>query len=87
MVAFAPMGALVVDPHLPAWLPDLRLEGVRVGKARLDIQFQRARSAGTTWRVLDRDGWVRVIRQPPPQAPGSDPFGRLVSALGSLPRS
>lgn len=87
MVAFAPMGLLAVDPHLPPWLPDLRLEGVRVGQARLDIEFRRRSSGRTTWRVLERDGWVRVIRQPPPQAPGSGPLGRAAAAIGSLLRT
>jgi glycogen debranching enzyme len=86
-VAFAPARLLVVDPHLPAWLPDLRLEGIRVGDARLDIEFRRTRSGATTWKVLDRDGRVRVVRQPPPQAPGSGPVGRLLAAAGSLGRS
>jgi hypothetical protein len=78
---------LVVDPHLPAWLPDLRLEGLRVGKATLDIEFRRTSRGGTTWRVLDRQGWIRVVRQPPPQAPGSGPLGRLLAAIGSLRRT
>ena len=84
MVAVAPLGLLVVDPHLPAWLPDLRLEGLTIGQARLDVEFRRTSSGRTKWRVLDRDGWVRVIRQSPPQAPGSGPMGRLLSAAGSI---
>jgi glycogen debranching enzyme len=87
MVAVAPVGLLVIDPHLPAWLPDLRLEGVRVGRAELDLEFRRRPSGSTTWRVLRRSGWVRVLRQPPPQAPGSGPIGRLLAALSSLPRT
>jgi glycogen debranching enzyme len=87
MVAVAPLGLLVVDPHLPSWLPDLRLEGLRVGSARLDIEFRRTRSGRTTHRVLRRDGHVRVLRQPPPQAPGADPAGRTGSALASALKS
>ena len=86
-IAFAPAGLLVVDPHLPSWLPDLRLEGVRVGDAHLDIEFRRKSSGVTTWKVLNRDGWVRVVRQPPPQAPGSGPLGRVMAAAGSFGRS
>ena len=86
MVAVAPIGLLVVDPHLPPWLPDLRLAGLRVGDARLDVEFRRHASGRTTWRVRDRDGWVRVIRQPPPQARGSGPLGRLLAAAGSIGR-
>jgi glycogen debranching enzyme len=80
-IAIAPAGLLVMDPHLPAWLPDLRLEGVRVGEARLDIELRRKSSGTTTWKVLGREGWVRVVRQPPPQAPGSGPMGRLLALL------
>ncbi len=87
MVAVAPIGLLVVDPHLPPWLPDLRLAGLRVGDARLDVEFRRHASGRTTWRVRDRDGWVRVIRQPPPQARGSGPLGRLLAAAGSIGRT
>ena len=84
MVAVAPMRLLVVDPHLPAWLPDLRLEGVRVGDATVDLRFERT-SRGTRYRVLRRTGRVRVIRQPPPQSRGAHPFGRAWAALRSLP--
>ncbi|MBD0323737.1 MAG: hypothetical protein ICV72_10170, partial [Aldersonia sp.] len=47
LVAVAPARLLVVDPHLPEWLPDLRLEGVAVGRTRVDLQFQRT-ARGTT---------------------------------------
>ena len=83
----SPAGLLVVDPHLPGWLPDLRLEGVRIGDARMDIEFRRKSSGATTWKVLHRAGRVRVIRQPPPQAPGSGPMGRVLAALGSVTRT
>ncbi|HEX7195933.1 MAG TPA: glycogen debranching N-terminal domain-containing protein [Candidatus Limnocylindria bacterium] len=86
MAAVAPMHLLVVDPHLPPWLPDLRLEGVRVGDARLDLEFRRTRSGRTTYRALGRTGRVVVLRQPPPQAKGAGPLGRAWKALGSLPR-
>jgi glycogen debranching enzyme len=68
MVAVAPARLLVVDPHLPPWLPDLTLEGVRIGNAKLDIQFQRAANGRTRWRVKRRHGTVAVVRQPPPQS-------------------
>jgi hypothetical protein len=87
MVAVAPMRLLVIDPHLPAWLPDLRLEGLRVGRAQLDLQFVRDQHGRTRYHVTRRRGSIRVIRQPPPQAPGADPLGRLWFAAGSLVRS
>jgi glycogen debranching enzyme len=87
MVAFAPAGLMVVDPHLPDWLPALRLSGLRVGEASLDITFERTPRGRTTWRVLDRHGWVRIVRQPPPQSRGSGPLNRLLAPIGSVPRS
>jgi glycogen debranching enzyme len=86
MVAVAPLGVLVVDPHLPPWLPDLRLEGLRVGGALVDLEFRRARSGRTAYRVLRRRGWVRVVRQPPPQSHRSGAFGRTWAALSSAVR-
>ena len=37
----APHDKLYVDPHLPAWLPDLTLHDLRIGKHLLDIRFWR----------------------------------------------
>jgi glycogen debranching enzyme len=87
MIAIAPFRLLVVDPHLPAWLPDLTLEGVRVGRATLDIEFRRLDDGRTDYRVLRRTGSVRVLRQPPPESREAGAIGRVSSALRSLPRS
>jgi len=37
----APRGKLYVDPALPAWLPDVRLIDLRLGRRRFDIRFWR----------------------------------------------
>jgi glycogen debranching enzyme len=37
----APHNKLYVDPHLPAWLPDLTVHDVRIGEHMLDIRFWR----------------------------------------------
>ena len=59
----APAGKLYVDPRLPAWLPDVTLRNVRVGKAVLDLAFRRE-GEETRWEVLrgdaamvERRGW------------------------------
>lgn len=80
----APLGMLFVNPQLPAWLPDLRLEGMRVGGARLDIEFRRDRSGQTSYRVTGREGHVRVMRQPPPQQTRVSVGRRARAGLGSL---
>jgi hypothetical protein len=35
----APRNKLYVDPSLPAWLPDLTVRDLRLGKHKLDIRF------------------------------------------------
>jgi glycogen debranching enzyme len=81
----APLGLLLVDPHLPPWLPDLRLDRVRIGTTELDLAFSRAKDGSTRWRVLRRSGPARVIRQPVPQGPDASLVGRARAALASLP--
>jgi hypothetical protein len=37
----APHNKLYVDPYLPAWLPDLTVHDLRIGRHMLDIRFWR----------------------------------------------
>lgn len=46
--ADVPSGKFFVDPVLPRWLPDVRLQGVRVGSAVLDLKVWREGSE-TKW--------------------------------------
>jgi glycogen debranching enzyme len=50
----APRNRLYVDPSLPAWLPDLTVEDLRVGKHKFSIQFTRRRDE-TEFEVLKGD--------------------------------
>ena len=82
--AVAPLGLLLVDPHLPPWLPDLRLEGLRVGSARVDLAFRRDRRGDTKYTVTRQHGRVKVLHQPPPQAQGVSTGRRVRVGLRSL---
>ncbi|MFU8874531.1 glycogen debranching N-terminal domain-containing protein [Micromonospora sp. SL4-19] len=62
----APLRTIFVDPHLPEWLPDLRLEGVRVGSATVDLTVRRRRSGRTS--VTARGDRLAVVRRAPRQA-------------------
>jgi glycogen debranching enzyme len=62
---YAPLHLLLVDPHLPAWLPELTLEGLRVGRAKVSLRFFRERER-TDYRVLALEGDLHVLRQPSP---------------------
>ncbi|MFC3505626.1 glycogen debranching N-terminal domain-containing protein [Micromonospora krabiensis] len=58
----ASLRTLLVDPHLPEWLPDLALEGVRVGDRTVDLTVRRRSDGRTTVRATgDR---IAVIRRP-----------------------
>ncbi|MFG2057601.1 glycogen debranching N-terminal domain-containing protein [Micromonospora sp. NPDC048930] len=62
----APLRTIFVDPHLPEWLPDLRLEGVRVGRATVDLTVRRRRGGRTS--VSARGDRLAVVRRAPRQA-------------------
>lgn len=85
MVAVAPAHLLVLDPHLPEWLPDVRLEGLRVGGATVDVSAEHSGRGRTRFHVKQRRGHLVVVRQPPPQSPQASPLGRL-AALARTPR-
>ena len=61
--ADAPRGRLYVDPHLPAWLPDLTLHDLWVGGAALTLRCWREGEA-TRWEVTDQQGELTVVQQP-----------------------
>lgn len=50
----APRNKLYVDPSLPAWLPDLTVRDLRIGKHKLDIHF-RLEDGQTVFKVIKGD--------------------------------
>ena len=50
----APRGRLYVDPELPRWLPEITLNGLAIGEARVDLRF---------WRDGDCSRWTASIRE------------------------
>jgi len=81
---YAPLKMLVVDPHLPEWLPEITLRDLRVGKARVTIHFKRGRDGRTTYRVVEREGTLHVVRQATPWSLTTSPAERIRDVLGSL---
>lgn len=73
----APLSLLTVDPVLPEWLPELELRNLHVGDARVDLHFHRDDKGRSHFRVLDRTGKLRVIRQPPLNDLGAGLWRRL----------
>jgi glycogen debranching enzyme len=62
----APLRTIVIDPHLPEWLPDIELLGVQVGGATFDLTVRRR--GGRRASVRTRGDRITVIRQPTRQA-------------------
>ena len=57
--ADAPNGRLNIDPKLPHWIPDLRLSGLTVGRAKVDLRFWQ--EAGITrWEAEVKQGELRI---------------------------
>ena len=61
--ADAAHGRLTLDPHLPSWLPDVQLRGLRVGGTTLDLRCWREHGTNR-WDVSLRAGEIEVSEQP-----------------------
>jgi glycogen debranching enzyme len=62
---YAPAHLLLVDPHLPPWLPELTLRGIRIGTAVLDLHVHRTNTGKTTWHAHTVQGHLAVKQQRP----------------------
>jgi glycogen debranching enzyme len=83
---FAPLRLLFVDPFLPEWLPELTVSGMRVGRSDISIRFFRKQNGRTDYEVLDRKGFLQVIRQPSPWSLTASLAERAGDVLGSFVR-
>lgn len=63
---YAPLKMLFIDPHLPPWLPEITISGMRVAEAVVSLRFFRAPNGRSDYEVLDRQGSLHVVRQPSP---------------------
>jgi glycogen debranching enzyme len=71
---FAPLRVLaVVRPRLPAWLPEVTLRNLRVGKASADLRFERRADGSASVRVLRQDGTLHLVSVAPPVVAGGKP--------------
>ncbi len=64
----APFNTLIVDPQLPAWLPDVIVRDLRVGDACVTLRFRRNDRGESHFEVLNQVGTLHVVRQPPPES-------------------
>lgn len=81
---YAPLNLLLLDPHLPEWLPGITLRGLRVGDATVSIRFYRKEGGAGDYEVLDKRGPLHVVRQPSPWSMTASFAERLKDLLTSL---
>lgn len=81
---YAPMRLLMVDPHLPAWLPEITLHNLRVGKAAVTLRFFRTTNGESDYTVEDQRGRLKVIRQPTPWSLSATFGERMRDLIGSF---
>ena len=81
---YAPLHMLLLDPQLPAWLPEITLRGLRVGAATTTIRFYRKSGGASDYEILEKEGPLHVLRQPSPWSLTATFAERLVDGLKSL---
>ncbi len=86
MRAVAPLNLLAVDPVLPPWLPELTVKKLRVGGATVSLHFWRDENGKSHHRVLEQEGELHIVRQPPVNSLSAGMWDRLGAlAEGGLP--
>jgi glycogen debranching enzyme len=84
LVPFAPLHLLLVDPMLPAWLPELTVRNLRVGEATVALRFRRDARGRSHHEVLERSGKLKVVRQAWIQSFSTDVWDRLADAYATI---
>ncbi|HKO15504.1 MAG TPA: glycogen debranching N-terminal domain-containing protein [Gemmatimonadaceae bacterium] len=80
----APLHTLGVDPVLPPWLPEITLRRLRLGGATATLRFVRGEDAHVDVDVVERQGTLHLVRQPPPESLHTSAFDRVRAFLGGL---
>jgi glycogen debranching enzyme len=80
---FAPTDLLLLDPHLPDWLPEIFVRNLHVGKAVVSIRFYR-KGARTHFDVIDKRGPLHILRQPSPWSLTAGLGERIKDVMESL---
>jgi glycogen debranching enzyme len=82
LLPLAPIETLVIDPILPSWLTELRVTGLRVGAATVNIRFWRENDH-SNWELLHKQGTLRIVRQPPPESDVST-YDRVAALMETM---
>lgn len=81
---YAPLKVLFLDPWLPEWLPEVTIDGMQVGDARVTLRFRRGPKGKTDFKIEQLEGELHVLRQPSPWSLTSGWGERVKDAVSSL---
>jgi glycogen debranching enzyme len=84
IIPWAAKGILIVDPILPAWLPEIVVHDLRVGDQRVTLRFTRRPDGTSDFDVVRHDRGVHVVRQPPPEAVSAGAADRVNALVDTL---
>jgi glycogen debranching enzyme len=84
LLPIAATRTLVLDPVLPAWIPELILRDLRVGDAKVTLRFRRRRDGTSNWEVLHQQGTLHVVRQPLPESVSAAWTDRTAAVLETI---
>jgi hypothetical protein len=60
--ADAPNGRLYVAPELPNWLPDITLQQLAIGNAKVELRFWQV-DGKTCWDADVKSGEIEVVQR------------------------
>jgi glycogen debranching enzyme len=83
---YAPLHTLLLDPHLPDWLPEIVVDNLHVGNAVAKIRFFRKESGESDFEVLEVRGKLHIVRQPSPWSVTATWTERVHDLISSLVR-
>ena len=66
LVPYAPLETLFLDPCLPDWLPEITIEKLQVGAAKITLRFFRTDNGETDYEIVALEGTLRIKKQPTP---------------------
>ncbi|HEY6467741.1 MAG TPA: glycogen debranching N-terminal domain-containing protein [Candidatus Acidoferrales bacterium] len=81
---YAPEKVLFLDPQLPGWLPEISLEGLRVGEAVVTLRFFRKEDGSTDYEIVKHKGTLHIVKQPSPWSVTSGWVERIQDLVASI---
>jgi glycogen debranching enzyme len=73
----APLDLLVVDPVLPAWMPEVLVHDLRLAGATVTLRFWRDARGKSHVEVVHKRGTFHLLKQPPPESLTAKPTDRV----------